>query len=90
MANHKSAVKKIRQDEVRRLRNRAYKTRFKNVIKNVEAALNEKNKELAQKALQEAISIIDRIAGKGIVHKNTAARQKSRLTKKVNALAVSA
>ena len=90
MANHKSAVKKIRQDEVRRLRNLAYKTRFKNVIKNVEAALNEKNKELAQTALQEAISIIDRIAGKGIVHKNTAARQKSRLTKKVNALAVSA
>lgn len=90
MANHKSAVKKIRQDEVRRLRNRAYKTRFKHVIKNVEAALNEKNKELAQKALQEAISIIDRISGKGIVHKNTAARQKSRLTKKVNALAVSA
>ena len=90
MANHKSAVKKIRQDEVRRLRNRAYKTRFKHVIKHVEAALNEKNKELAQTALQEAISIIDRIAGKGIVHKNTAARQKSRLTKKVNALAVSA
>jgi len=90
MANHKSAIKKARQDEVRRLRNRMYKTRFKNVAKKVEAALEEKNKDAAKAALHEAISVMDKIASKGIVHKNTAARKKSRLSLKVNALLASA
>ena len=90
MANHKSALKKIKQDEVRRLRNKAYKTRLKNVVKTVETAISESNKEAAQTALQEAISTLDRIASKGIIHKNKAARKKSRLTKKVNAIGASA
>ena len=90
MATHKSALKKTRQDEVRRVRNKAYKTRVKNVVKIVEAAVLEKNREAAEKALHEAISVIDRVASKGVIHKNNAARKKSRLTKKVNALAVSA
>jgi small subunit ribosomal protein S20 len=89
MANHKSAIKKMRQDEVRRLRNKSYKTRVKNVIKSVEAAIKEQDREAAEKALHEAISVIDRVASKGIIHKNNAARKKSRLTKKVNALAAS-
>ncbi len=87
MANHKSALKKMRQDEVRRLRNRMYKTRFKNVVKQVEIALTEKNSEAAKTALHEAISTIDRVASKGVIHKNKASRKKSRLTKRVNALA---
>jgi small subunit ribosomal protein S20 len=89
MANHKSAIKKMRQDEVRRLRNKSYKTRVKNVIKSVEAAIKEQKREAAEKALHEAISVIDQVASKGIIHKNNAARKKSRLTKKVNALAAS-
>ncbi len=90
MANHKSAIKKTRQDEVRRLRNRMYKTRFKNVAKTVEAAVEEQNKDAAKLALQEAISVIDKIVTKGVIHKNTAARKKSRLSHKVNVLLASA
>ena len=90
MANHKSALKKMRQDEVRRLRNKAYKTRVKNVVKTVEAAVNEQNKEAAEKALYDAVSVIDRVASKGVIHKNTAARKKSRLAKRVNALTANA
>ncbi len=90
MANHKSALKKIKQDEVRRMRNKAYKTRLKNIFKTVETAISESNKEAAQAALQEAVSTLDRTASKGIIHKNKASRKKSRLTKKVNAIVVSA
>lgn len=90
MANHQSAIKKMRQDEVRRLRNKAYKTRLKNVVKTVESAISEQNKEAAEKALQEAIPVIDSIASKGVIHKNKAARKKSRLSKKVNAVAANA
>ncbi|PIE33177.1 30S ribosomal protein S20 [candidate division KSB3 bacterium] len=90
MANHKSALKKIRQDEVRRMRNKAYKTRLKNVVKTVETAISDQNKEVAEKALYEAIRVIDSTASKGVIHKNKAARKKSRLTKKVNAIAASA
>jgi small subunit ribosomal protein S20 len=90
MANHKSAIKKMRQDEVRRLRNKAYKTRLKNVVKTVESAISEQNKEAAEKALQEAIPVIDSIASKGVIHKNKAARKKSRLSRKVNAIAANA
>ena len=90
MATHKSALKKMRQNEVRRLRNKAYKTRVKNVVKAVEAAINEHNKEAAEKALYNAISVIDRVASKGVIHKNTAARKKSRLAKRVNALTADA
>ena len=84
MANHKSAIKKMRQDEVRRMRNKAYKTRVKNVVKAVEAAIKEENKEAAEKSFHEAVSVIDRVASKGVIHKNTAARKKSRLAKRVN------
>jgi small subunit ribosomal protein S20 len=90
MANHKSALKKIRQNEVRRLRNKAYKTRVKNVVKAVETAIDDHNKDAAEKALYNAVSVIDRVASKGVIHKNTAARKKSRLTKRVNALTADA
>ena len=77
-------------DEVRRLRNKAYKTRLKNVVKTVENAIREQDQEAAEKALQEAIPVIDSIASKGVIHKNKAARKKSRLSKKVNAIALNA
>jgi small subunit ribosomal protein S20 len=90
MANHKSAIKKMRQDEVRRQRNKAYKTRVKTVVKKVEAAIQDQNREAAEQAFKEAVPVIDRVAGKGIIHKNRAARKKSRLAKKINALGASA
>lgn len=85
MANHKSALKRAKQSEVRRLRNRARKTRMKNVIKSLEDALRS-NPELAQERLRDAISTIDRTAQKGVIHRNKAARKISRLTSRVNAI----
>lgn len=79
----------MRQDEVRRLRNRAYRSRYKTVVKSVEAAISQGNIEAAKEAFHKAVSIIDRIASKGVIHKNKAARKKSRLAKKVNALSAS-
>ena len=90
MANHKSAIKKMRKDEVRRVRNKAYKTRTKTAVKKVLEAVEAKNAEAAEKAFHEAVSTLDRIAGKGIIHKNTVARKKSLLAKKVNALKAAA
>lgn len=89
MANHKSAIKKMRQDEVRRLRNKAYRTRYKTVVKAVETAIKQGNIDAAKEAFQAAVSMIDRIASKGVIHKNKAARKKSRLAKKINTLSVS-
>ncbi len=67
-------------------RNKGYKTRLRNVVKNVEAAVTEGDKEHAEQALKEAVPIIDRVASKGVIHKNTAARKKSRLAKYVNTM----
>lgn len=86
MANHKSALKRARQNEVRRMRNKAVKTRVKNVTKSVQMAVGESSKEAAAKSLDTAKSAIDRAAKKGVIHKNTAARKISRLSKLVNKL----
>ncbi len=82
MANHKSALKRARQDEVRRMRNKAVKTRVKNIIKDVrEAASKNESKESLLKSLDTAKSIIDKSAKKGVIHKKTASRKISRLSK---------
>ncbi len=86
MARHLSALKRARQNEKRRLRNQARKTRVKNVVRDVRQAVTQNKVEEAQKALQKAIPIIARVAGKGTLHWRTAARKISRLTKQVNAL----
>lgn len=87
MANHKSALKRARQDEVRRMRNKSIKTRVKNIIKDVrETASNNENKESSLKSLNTATSIIDKAAKKGVIHKRTAARKISRLSKLVNTI----
>jgi small subunit ribosomal protein S20 len=86
MANHKSALKKMRQDEVRRQRNASYKTRMKNLVKKAEIAIAKKDKEEAQEAMKNAVPVLDRLATKGIVHPNKVARKKSRLMRKLNAL----
>ena len=84
MANHKSALKRAKQNEIRRLRNKATKTRTKNATKSVHLALSGDTPEDAVARLNEAKSVIDNAAKKGVIHKNTAARKISRLTKHVN------
>ena len=86
MANHKSAEKRARQNINRRMRNKASKTRIKNVVKDVQQAVNDKSLETAQSKLNAAKSVIDRAAKKGVIHKNTAARKISRLSKRVEAI----
>lgn len=87
MANTAQAKKRARQSEVRRARNAAQRTELRNQIKKVRAAVVTKDKSAAQKAFREAASVIDRLAGKGLVHKNAAARYKSGLNQKIRALA---
>lgn len=84
MANHASALKRIRQDEKRRARNRYWKSTMRTAIKKVREAAEENNTEEASTNLQAAISLIDRVASKGVIHKRTASRKISRLTKLVN------
>jgi small subunit ribosomal protein S20 len=84
LANHKSAIKRARQNEKRRLRNKSVKTRVKNIVRNVRLAVNEKSKEEALKELNTAQSTIDKAAKKGVIHKRTASRKISRLSKQVN------
>ncbi|MDI6889697.1 MAG: 30S ribosomal protein S20 [Thermodesulfovibrionales bacterium] len=79
-----SALKRARQAEKTRLRNKAAKGNIKTLIKKVEGAIAAGNREEAGKALTEAIKIINSVASKGIIHKNTASRKISRLTKKVH------
>ena len=86
MPNHKSAIKRMRQNEKRRLRNKAYKTRVKNAIKKVKVFVENKDAENATKSLLEAVSIIQKVAGKKIIHKNNASRKISKLTRLVNGL----
>ena len=81
MANHKSAIKRAAQNEIRRMRNKSVKTRIKNIVKNVRLAVSEKSSEAALKTLDEAKSIIDKAAKKGAIHTKTASRKISRLTK---------
>ena len=86
MANHKSALKRARQNEKKRIRNKSTKTRVKNVEKSVRLAVNDKSKEAALDKLNAAQSTIDKAAKKGVIHKNTASRKLSRLSRQVNAI----
>ncbi len=84
MADHKSALKRARQNEKRRLRNKSTKTRIKKIVKGVRLAVNEKSKEATLSELNTAKSIIDKAAKKGVIHKKTASRKISRLSRLVN------
>jgi len=84
LANHKSALKRNRQNVVRRARNRANKTKIKNVVKAVDEAIAENSVDNANAALKTAIPVIMRAAAKGTIPKKTASRKVSRLTKRVN------
>ncbi len=81
MANHKSAVKRARQNEIRRLRNKATRTRIKSIVKDVRSSVGEVSGEETKVKLNAAQSVIDKASKKGVIHKRTAARKISRLTK---------
>lgn len=81
MVRHKSVEKRLRKSKVERLQNRIFKTKIRTATKKV---LSATDKESALKAVGEAASILDRAAQKGAIHRNLAARRKSKLMKKVN------
>lgn len=84
MPNKKSAAKRMRQNAKRAERNKSAKSKMKSAIKSVLKALEEKNPDLVKSKLKEAISTINKIAKRGIIHKRNAARRESRLVRKVN------
>lgn len=86
MANIKSAVKRIRQTETRNLRNRQHRSQMRTMIKKFRALLEEGKADEARQLLPQVYSIIDKKARKGIIHRNTAARYKSRLTRRLASL----
>jgi small subunit ribosomal protein S20 len=87
MANIDSAKKRARQSEVRRVHNASLRSRMRTAVKRVRKAIADGDKESAQRELRSAASMLDSTAGKGIVHKNMAARNKSRLAAAVKAMA---
>ena len=79
MPNNKSAEKRLRQNLKRRVHNRSIKSRVKTSIKGFEAAVAKQDKAAAETTFAEFVKLADTAAGKGIFHKNTIARKKSRL-----------
>ncbi|MGI8485586.1 MAG: 30S ribosomal protein S20 [Thermomicrobiales bacterium] len=86
MANSKSATKRIRTSERKRLRNRPFRSAARTFVKKAELAIVAGDHAEAQKAVAVAISTLDRVQAKGVIHPNNAARRKSRLMAKFNAL----
>jgi small subunit ribosomal protein S20 len=89
LANSKSATKRIRINEQKRLRNRPFRTAARTYVKKAELAIEAGEVTEASVAVGDAISMLDRVAGKGVIHPNNAARRKSRLMAKYNAMASS-
>ena len=87
MANIASAKKRARQAEKRRLQNASSRSMLRTYLKKVTAAIESGDKEAAASAYKEALPIIDRMANKGLLHKNKAARHKSHLSTQIQALA---
>ena len=86
MANTAQSRKRARQAEKHRQRNASYRSMFRTFIKKVIAAVEAGDKEQAQTAYNSAAAVIDKTANKGLIHKNKAARQKSRLNARVQAM----
>jgi small subunit ribosomal protein S20 len=86
MANHKSALKRIRQNEKRRQHNRIFRTRARTLVKKARTAIAGGELEAAKEATRVAIRDLDMAASRGTIHKNNAARRKSRLMKQLAAL----
>jgi small subunit ribosomal protein S20 len=87
MANHKSAEKRIRQNAKRNEINRANRSKLRTQIKKLRTAVAGADKAAGTELLNPTVSMIDKAVNKGIIHKNTAARYKSRLTRHVAEIA---
>lgn len=86
LANTKSAQKRVRQNEKRRVRNRVIRTRTRTFVKKAKLLVAAGQADEAQGAVQVAMSQLDKAAQKGIIHRKAAARRKSRLMKRLNAM----
>ncbi len=86
MANHKSALKRIRQAEKRRLHNRTYRNRARTLVKKARATIGSKDLAQAKEATRLAVRDLDMAASRGTIHPRNAARRKSRLMKQLAAL----
>ncbi|MFC1878506.1 30S ribosomal protein S20 [Chloroflexota bacterium] len=86
MANIKSQIKRNKQNEKHRVRNRVYRGSARTYIKRARLAFEDGNLDQARQHTMQAISALDKAAGKGVIHKNNAARRKSRLLKHLAAL----
>ena len=87
MANHKSAEKRVRQNAKRNLINRSNRSKLRTQIKSLRTAAAAADKDATNALLAPTVSLIDKAVNKGVLHKNTAARYKARLTKRANSLA---
>jgi len=87
LANHKSALKRARQNENRRMRNKSTRTRVKSVVKDIRAEAAQPSGQDLTADLNIAKSVIDKAAKKGCIHPNTAARKISRMSKLINSMA---
>ncbi|MCX5798911.1 MAG: 30S ribosomal protein S20 [Proteobacteria bacterium] len=87
MRKNKSAIKKARQSEERRLRNSHVKSTMKTHIKKIALAMEDKNKEQLEEVFKKAVSYINQASSKKVIHKNNAARKISRLSKKIHSFA---
>ena len=86
MANIRSAIKRNRQNEKRRSHNRVFRGAARTQVKKARVALAEGKKEIAAEEIKQAVKKLDRAAAKGIIHKNNAARRKSRFIKQLASL----
>lgn len=86
MANIKSQIKRNKQNQAARLRNRVYRGSARTYIRKAQAAIRAEDSELAESEVLKAIRALDKAASKGVIHKNNAARRKSRLMARYNAI----
>jgi small subunit ribosomal protein S20 len=86
MANHFSALKRARQTVKRTATNRANKSRFRSSLRSMREALAAGNPEAAEQAYRKTVSVLDKSVQKGVLHKNTASRYKSRLNARLKAM----
>ena len=87
MASHASALKAHRQSLKNQEHNRQFRSRLRTALKSVRSAIDGKDTAAAKAALRDVVSLIDRLASKGVIHKNAAGRYKSRLTNRLAARA---
>lgn len=86
MANIKSQIKRNKQNQKRRMRNRVYRGTARTYVRKAEAAIKVGDAQASQEEALKAIKALDKAASKGVIHKNNAARRKSRLVKKLNSM----